>query len=522
MAITARDILDTGRENEIILEILSYSGGINEISEDHVMRSNEARVVENWDAISVGGMQRSKGINLIASSAGSTASDLGHFHYEDSTGSSEILGIVGGALVKSSAPSIATITGGVFTSGVLSHAAEGEDDSWITNSTDNLRRYTIAGGLVTPSSQPASARDRIYRHKNRLIAEGGGVRVFGSRVGTGNWTAADTWSLANDAWNIDLPNNTRGCAIGFPSGDTVSVFDQFRTYVLSNFPAVRYDPVPNSRGCVGPYTISLGEEGVYFISEFPTLGIFVWDGTKFTDITVSQDWVNDIDLSKRMFGIYRDKKYYFFYNESGTGVAYPNRLKIFDAQFARWKDRVLNSGLSDTLGYPILLTKQNNEFYDWSSQNQVVYELEATNDSDNGNDTDASYKTKDFTSQDFQHPGSGKPIPIDEGLVKLTKVTITYYGTVGTITLKWTADRGRATGTLTFDLTAEGDLINSTFTVNTSKVVSAGSIADQKITKSISNDAVGRTFNFELSNSGSSTRPKIKKLKVHGVLISDD
>lgn len=519
MAITARRLLDTGSENEVVLEILSYSGGINQISEDHVVEANEARIVENWDAVSVGGMQRANGFNLIASSAGSTASDLGHFHFEDSSGSSEILGIIGGALVKSSSPSIATITGGVFTSGTLSHATVGEDDSWITNSDDNLRRYTISGGLTTPSSTPASARERIYRHKNRLVAEGGGVRVYGSRVGTGNWTASDAWSASNDAWNIDLPNNTKGSVPGFPSGNDVAVFDKFRAYVLSNFPAVRYDPVPKSRGCVAPYSIAHGEEGVYFLSDYPTLGIFLWDGVRFTDLTIAQDFIDNIALGNRIFGVYRERRYNIFYNETGSGVSYPNRWKVFDAKFGRWMDRPIN--ITDTFGYPMLLDKQNNEFYTWSSQGKVIYELETTDESDNGSNTEATYQTKDYTSRDFASK-DGRSITIDEGLFKLTKVTMTYFGTVGLITFKWIADRGRASGSVTFDLTAAGDKLNTEFTVNTSQIVSSGSLQDKAITKSLSNAAVGRSFNFQILNEGSSTKPKIKKIKVHGVLLSED
>lgn len=522
MAITARDVLDTGSENEIVLEILSYSAGTNTISEDHVMKANEARVCENWSAISIGGMERSKGFNLIASGSGTTASDLGHFHFQDSTGASEVLGIIHGNLVKSSSPSISTITAGVFTAGTLSHAVEGEDESWITNVTDNLRRYTIAGGLTTPSDQPSSARDRIYRHKNRLVAEGGGVRVFGSRVGAGNWTAADAWSLANDAWNIDLPNNTKGCAPGFPSGNLITVFDKFQTYILGGFPATAYEPVPNSRGCVAPYSIAIGEEGVYFLSDFPTLGIFVWDGTKFIDITTEQDFISDINLSGRIFGSYRDKKYSLFYNELGSGVSYPNKWRVFNAKFGRWSDRPVASGFSDNFGYPVILGKQNNELYTWSSRKGIIYELETEDDSDNGEDTAASYKTKDFTSRDFVLPFSGRNLPIDEALIKITKVTITYFGTVGTIALKWDADRGKRTGTLTFDLTASGAKLNTEFTVNTSSIVSSSSLRDKKITKSVANNAVGRTFSFEVSNSGSSTRPKIKKIKVHAIILSDD
>jgi len=526
MAITNRSSLDTGQENEIILEILSYAGGENTLSEDHVMEANEARVVENWDAVSIGGMQRSKGFNLVASGAGATASDLAHFHFEDSTAAGQFLGIIGGNLVKVNGAAVTTITAGVFTSGILSHAAEGEDDSWITNSTNNLRRYTIAGGLTTPASQPSSAKERIYRHKNRLIAEGGSPRIHGSRVGVGNWVAANAWSLANDAWNIDIPNNSKGCAVGFPSGDTITVFDKFRAYLLSGFPNTRFDPLPNSRGCAAPLSIAVGDEGVYFLSDYPTLDVILWDGVKFIPITkrITDSFVEKIDLSKRVFGVYRDNSYHIFYNELNSGVSYPNRWKIFStkANSARWMSRIVNANLSDNMGYPALLTKQNNELYAWSSKKKVIYDLETADDSDDGNDTDANYKTKDYTSRDFLSSAGARSVPIDEALIKLTKVTITYFGTTGVLTFQWTADRGRVSGSQTFDLSAGGDLINTTFIVNTSEIVDASSISDKKITKSLSNSAVGRTFNFQLLNSGTSTRPKIKKIKVHGLLVTED
>lgn len=523
MGITARNILDNTDEKEIVLELLSYSGGENTISEDHIAKSNEARTCENWEAVSLGGMQRAKGFNQVSTAAGDDSSDLAHFHFEDSTGGGEFIGVIAGDLVKDDSGTVTVVEAGAFTADVLCHATKGEDDSWITNSTDNLLRYTIAGDVTTPASQPALARERVYRHKNRLVTEGGGVRIYGSRVGAGNWTAADAWSLANDAWNIDIPNDSKGCAIAFPSGDTITAFDEFRAYLLSGFPNTRYDPIANSRGCSAPYSIAIGDEGVYFVSKHPSLGVFLWTGTEFINLTAQNEdvFVEKINFSARIFGIYRDQKYYLFYNETGSGVSYTNRMRVYNAKFGSWMNRPVNSSLADNFGYPALLTDQSNELYVWSSRKKKIYELETDDDSDEGNNTEANYKTKDFTSADFMVK-AGKNVPIDEALMKITKITLTYSGTVGVVTLQWTADRGRASGSLTFDLSAGGDLLNTTFTVNSSEIISSGDIADKKITKSVKNSAVGRTFNFQMLNNGTSTRPKIKKIKIHGLLLSED
>lgn len=614
MGITARQILDSSDEKEVVLEILGYSGGENTVSEDHIAKVNEARTIENWEAVSLGGMQRARGFNEVATASGSVASDLAHFHFEIASGSGEFLGLLAGDLVKQDGTSISTVGASKFTTDILSHATNGETASWITNSTNNLKRYTIALGVHTPPSQPATARERIYRHKSRLIAEGGGVRIYVSRAGVGNWTnksvgavvfagsglndatsggtytgfAADVyeveidlasgtdtfkwrknggsyttgvsitgaaqtlsdgvtitfgattghtlgdewtitisgnaWSLSNDASNIDLPNSTRGCAVGFPSGDIVTVFDEFRAYLLSGFPNTRFDPIPNSRGCAAPYSIAVGDEGVYFVSNHPTLGVFLWTGTEFIDLTKQNEdvFTEKINLNGRVFGTYRNRKYYLFYNETNSGVSYPNRLRIYNAKFGGWMNRPVNSALSDSFGYPALLTDQANELYVWSSQKKKVYELETDDNSDEGNETQANYKTKDFSSADFSPKGSDKSFPIDEALLKITKVTMTYSGTVGVVTLQWTADRGRTSGSVTFDLSASGDQLNTTLTVNSSSVISSGSIADRKVTKSFKNSAVGRTFNFQLLNNGTSTRPKIKKIKIHGLVLSED
>lgn len=448
-------------------------------------------------------------------------SDLAHFHYNDSTSASRILGVIDGDLVYVNGSGLTQLTKGAFTTGVLCHATEGSNDAWITNATDNLKRYTIAGGLVTPSSVPATAYPRIYRHKNRLYAEGNAVRIYGSRVGTGNWTAADAWSLANDAFSIDLPNITKGCVPNFPSGDEIAVFTEFELYTIYNFPNVAFRPIPNSRGCSAPYSIALGEEGVYFLSRFPTRGIFVWDGTQFTDITrdIEDSFIDTIDFTRRIFATYRDRKYYIFYCESGSGVTYPNRMRVFNGKFGRWMTRPVNPDLSDNFGYPTILKKQNNELYCWSSQKANIYELETTDNSDEGNNTESELLTKVFTTRDFTSRGVAFP---DEVRFKLLKATVTYYGTTGNFSLGYDMDRGRSTGSINFDLTATGDLINTTFIVNTSSVVSQSSIPDKTITKTFKNNAVGTRCQFQILHNGLSTRPKIKKIKILAEAISED
>jgi hypothetical protein len=81
----------------------------------------------------------------------------------------------------------------------------------------------------------------------------------------------------------------------------------------------------------------LGDEGVYFISRKPTLGVYLYDGSTFTELTQYNHpvFTDVIDFSKRVFGIYRNRKYYVIYNETGSGVTYPNRMRVYDARFSR-------------------------------------------------------------------------------------------------------------------------------------------------------------------------------------------
>ncbi len=147
-----------------------------------------------------------------------------------------------------------------------------------------------------------------------------------------------------------------------------------------------------------------------------------------------------------------------------------------------------------------------------------MYELETTDDSDESNATVATYSTKDFSSRDFAI-ASGGQFPIDDVKLKLIKITTTYYGTTGSIGIQWTADRGLHSGSKTLSLTANGDLLNSTFIVNSSYIVSTP--ADKTVTVPFSNDAVGRRFKFDISNSGTSTRPKFKKMKIHALCVDE-
>ena len=515
-------VLNRVKHIELVLHLLSYSGGENTIGEDHELKANEAREIKNWDAVSKGGMIRSEGFTKVGSDgAGAPAYtddfDLLAHHYEGAN--TAVYGIVNGDLVILSGSDINEEDSGAFTAAKLSHAIVAGDALWITNSTDNLKYKTIGNVIANPTQKPSSAKDRIYFHQERLIAEGGSKVVEGSKSGTGNWKADNAaWTASNDAFSATFPDLTRGCMPSFPTGPEIAVFTDFACFTMFNFPNVAIRPIQNSHGCALPETIALGNEGVYFASEFPTKGIWLWDSVNWIDITSNHNFVNDIDFSKRAFGIYRNNKYYFVYNESGSGDTFPNRLRIFDAKLGRWMQRPLNTDLSDSFGYPALLSRDSNELYFGSSQKTNIYELDDGSTSDASNNTQASYKTKDFTSRDFSLAAGGE-FTINDVRMKLTKVTVTFSGQVGSLGLAWTGDKGKRSGSLTFDLTADGDKINTTFTVNTSKILSTP--PDKTITKTFDNSAIGRTFNFQITNSGTSTRPQVKRIKIHAVALEE-
>lgn len=605
---TNLDALNKPKPMEVELEINSFSGGENTIGEDQALKINEARLIQNWDALSLGGMERSKGFSEVADApktikaavhtVGAGLSDLtsggtysgtatavftikistqanpDKFQWKKDAGAygAEVT-IVGGAIALSDGITVtfAAVTGhvandcwtitakvyagaldlliqhiqtttarfyaiiegdllyksgsdltltdsGGFTSGVLSHAVSKGDKLWITNSTDNLKYKTNSGALTVPASQPASARDRIYYHKYRLIAEGGGKTIYGSRAGTGNWTAADAWTLSNDAWSIDMPDYTQGCAIGYPSGAYVTAFTKWGCYLISNFPNVGYDQIIGGHGCSFPDTIALGTEGVYLLSEFPTFGVFLWNGVNWTNLTIFHNFILDIDRTKRIYGIYRDNKYYLIYNEIGSGVAYPNRIKIYDAMFGRWMTRSINAALGDNMGYPCLAPYSGNELYFGSSVQDKVYQFETDDTDDGGYATEALYKTKVFSSRDFSL-GTGGEFTIDDVRIKLIKFTITYFGMAGNLSLLWNADNGRKTGSQTIGLTAKGDKLNTDFTVNTSYITEVP--PDNTITRSFANSAVGRRFQFDVVNSDLGTKPKVKRIKIYGIVLEE-
>lgn len=505
--------LDSKDSIELILEIPSFAGGENTIGQDQELKSNEARVIENWDSDSFGGMIRAKGFTKTVESTVpiyTLAPDLIMHHFEGST--IRNLLIIEGDLVRISGSTFATAGAAGFTSGVLSHGVSAGGSAWITNSTDNLKRYTISGGLVTPSGVPTTACDRISEHKSRLFAEGGSETVYGSRGGSGNWTSASAWSASGDAWSSTLPDLTQGHVVGFPSGNEITVFTKFGTYVLSNFPNVGFRPIKPSPGCGAPYSVSLGTEGVYFLSTYPTKGIYLWNGLNFVNLTINEEWISEVNLSGRIFGIYRENKYLLFYNKTGSGVSYPNRCRYYDARWGKWGSRTINESVSDNWGYPMIATKSNNELFVASSVADNVYELEDTSNSDNGYATNANYKTKDFTSKDFG-------MDVDELTLKLISAIITYYGSTGSFSLQWTGDRGLRSGSMVFEVTTNGDLINTTFVINTSYLSMLP--PDKTTSRKFANNAVGKRFDFQLLNSAIGDRTKIKKVIIKANIVGD-
>ncbi len=504
---------------ELTLELLSFSGGENTVGTDKELENNEARTIENWDSMSVGGMQRSKGFKLEADGSGDGYTgqiDCLVQHLE--AGATRLYAICEGDLLHEDGAGLTLDDNGAFTSGVLTRGVSVGDVLYLSNSTDNIKYKTLAGAIAALTNPPTLPRDRLYYHKFRLIAEGGGRRVYGSRAGSANFNAADGFSLANDAWNIDLPSDTRGAIQGFPSGDDFIVFTDFAAYSLYNFPNVAYSLVANSHGCGAPDSIAKGDEGVYLVSKNPSLGVWLFNGVNWTNLTEKHDFVDDIDFSKRIFGSCRNGCYYLSYNELGSGVTYPNVLRIYDATLGRWMKRPINSAVADNFGYPAKLTFSTNQLYFASSRQPKLYDFETEDNSDAGENTEANYKTKDFSSSDFSI-GSGGKFPIDEVRLKLTKILVEAYGTKGSFTVQWSADRGKNSGSQTFNLLTDGDIINDTFEVGTSKVITLPPYTT--MTKSFGNGAIGRRFNFQIGNSNTGEIPKLSKIKIHALALEE-
>lgn len=505
--------LDTKDSIELTLEIFSFAGGENTIGQDQELKSNEARVIENWDSDSFGGMIRTKGFSRIANGGASysVAPDLLLHHFEGTT-VRNLVGI-GGDLAYINGSAITQLTAAALASGILTHGVSAGGSAWMTNSTNNLKRYTISGGLVTPSNQPAEAMERIYEHKSRLVAEGGSRTVYGSRGGSGNWSSGTAWTASGDAWSSTLPDLTQGCGIGFPSGNEISVFTKFGVFVLNGFPNVGFRPIPAGHGCGAPYSIALGTEGLYFLSNYPTLGIYLWDGVNFNNLTINEDWIRKVNLNARIFGVYRENKYLVYYNEIGSAAVVPNRCKYYDARWGKWASRVINPLLGDNFGYPIVATKSSNELFVASSSQANIYQMEDESNGDNGFPTKANYRTKDFTSLDFG-------LDIDELTLKLIKAVITYYGSKDTFSLQWGANRGQRSGNMVFDLNIQGaSLLNTNFLLNSSYL--AASPPDKTTTRKFSNNAIGERFDFQLLNSSIGDRTKIKKVKIVAIVVGE-
>lgn len=510
---TYRNVLDVADAPELVLEIASFAGGENTVGQDQELKSNEARIIENWDSDSLGGMIRSKGFTQICTGGATySAAPDGMLHHYEGTSTRDYV-VVGGDLARINGTSITQTDASKFTSGILTCGLSASSTAYFTNSTDNLKYTTIAGSVTVPTTTPPNARERIYYHKSRLVAEGGGITVYGSKAGSATtWNGAAGWTASGDAWSIDMPDLTQGCAPGFPNGGQITVFTKFGAYALTGMPNVAQNYILGSHGCSHPYSIQVGAEGLYFFSLYPTLGVFLWDGVNWTNLTVNETWPSTVSLTNRCFGIYSENKYRIFYNDSTSGVSYPNVCRIYDARFGRWMNRTINSSVADNFGIPMLRTKVGNELYVSSSRNDVVYQMEDSSNSDNTYATQSNYKTKDFTSLDFG-------LPHDEVRMKLIKAIISYYGSTGSFSLQWTADRGKNSGSLNTTLTANGDLLNTTFTLNTSYL--ASSPPDRTITRSFSNSAVGRRFSFQILNNATGDRVKIKKIKLVAIALEE-
>src|SRR5882672_7762065 len=119
---TSTNILNKTEPLELILELVSFSGGEDTVEEDQGVKSNEGRVIQNWDSIFLGGMIRSPGFTSVADQTASytnKAIDCMLHHYEGTTVRN--YAIVNGDLTRINGTALTVTDSASFTAGVLTH-----------------------------------------------------------------------------------------------------------------------------------------------------------------------------------------------------------------------------------------------------------------------------------------------------------------------------------------------------------------------------------------------------------------
>ena len=140
---TNRRVLDKRKARELVLSLNSFVAGENTIGEDHELKANEARIIQNWDATSLGGMIRSLGVNEVGDGGGGYTLDCDFLiqHYEGSN--NEVYGVYEGDLTILSGAVITQEDAAAFTTGKLCHGAVNSETLWITNGTDGLAQMNL-------------------------------------------------------------------------------------------------------------------------------------------------------------------------------------------------------------------------------------------------------------------------------------------------------------------------------------------------------------------------------------------
>ena len=191
---TSTEVLNRQVPLELILELNSFAGGENLVASDKELKANEARRIQNWDINSLGGMIRAKGMTKVADNVATYTGqlDLVQYHFEGTTTKTFVI-CDGNLLVKSAATFALDHASDAasFTADALCGAVSAASALWITNTSNGLKRKVISSAVAAPAGVPAANGERMYEHVFRLISEGNGKTIYGSRVGSGNWTAAD-------------------------------------------------------------------------------------------------------------------------------------------------------------------------------------------------------------------------------------------------------------------------------------------------------------------------------------------
>lgn len=492
-----------------------FDGGLNTYDSNEILQDNEAIIRQNWDNSSRGAITKVNGFTKKNSSAIASQPITGLFRVYQSNGTKQLLAVCNGKLYYSDdggttftqATSGTGLSTSVFNSGVNYN-----DLFFFTNTTDNLKKYTIGTTtMATPASVPTDpCRILLKRSDRRMIAlvnaVNGSTLYFSKIDPTG--AAADDWSATNDAGSIAIDGaKSETLTGGMTFGAVDIIFKDYAAFRVWGYPAPQAVRIPGSPGCAAPQSIAQGDGLGFCLSHD---AVYMYDGNKFISISDPiQDLIDDINSSyiQNVFGIYRDGYYWLFYTKSGDTTN--QNCLIYDVFYSNpyigkniWFER---TGLK--MNCPVIFTGtgDDNELYAGDSASTgFVYRLDfSSTGDDNGANIDAIYQTKYFNA--------GLPHIVK----RFSKIHIRYYSAEGEIIIRWYTNRGLTTGSFTMSVSQTGVALGS-FQLDVDRLAED---VEKTHTERLPDTAIGKDISLKFEHDGKGIVPIIRDVEIEYELL---